>query len=98
MTVTAGTTRNTTTGLRVRIADVPDPLGNVAVMVLDADGTDEYASVLPVETIIPERATYRATTPYGTVTVELPADGEQRQRAAWSQAAVDAYLAEIATP
>jgi hypothetical protein len=98
MALTPGEIRRTAGDLTVRVVNGADPLGNISVMVLNAAGEDEYLTIVPVGDLIPDIPTYRATTPYGFVTVECPADGARRQRALWSQAAVDAYLAENPPP
>lgn len=75
-------------GQKVRIEGGPDPVGNLSVSLLRDDG--EYLSVVPESSLDPERPTYRADTPHGQVTIDLPVDGNTEQRAVWSKAAADA--------
>jgi hypothetical protein len=94
MPLVEGETRRTPDGQSVRIESPVDRFGNVSVMFLDAAGADDYVSVIRADEIAANVPTYRAVTPWGQVTLECPADGDRRQRALWSQAAVDAYLAD----
>lgn len=94
----AGDIRQTQAGLSVRIVNGIDPLGNAAAMVLDEAGADQYLTILPVAELVPEAVTFRATTTWGNVLIECPTDGNRRQRCLWSQAAVDAYLAQNPAP
>ena len=68
-----------------------EPDANGEIVVRTADGF--YTTVTP-EALEPDRPTYRADTPYGQVTVELPVDGNPEVRAVWSQAATDGVVAK----
>ena len=63
-----------------------DPDANGEIVVKTEDGF--YTTVNP-DALEPDRPTYRADTPHGQVTIELPVDGHAEVRAVWSQAAVD---------
>ncbi len=68
---------------------MPDANGEIPVRVTDDDG-DAYYSMVPAGKLEAVRATYRADTPHGQVTIELPVDGVQEVRAVWSKTAADA--------
>lgn len=81
--------RRTIGGKTVEILSVePDANGAVAIVLLDGD--DRYYSAVHPDQFDPEPPTYRADTPHGQVTINLPVDGNPVQQAKWSQAATDA--------
>jgi len=66
------------------VATEPDANGEIIVRT-----DDGYYTMVKPEALDEERPTYRADTPHGQVTVELPVDGNPEVRAVWSSAAVE---------
>ena len=66
------------------VAAVPDMNGEIVVQTEDG----YYVPINP-DSLEPDRATYRADTPHGQVTIDLPVDGIAEVRAVWSNAAVE---------
>ncbi len=72
------------------VAVTPDANGEIPVVVTDGDA--RYYSMVPADKLEVVRTTYRADTPHGQVTIELPVDGVQEVRAVWSKTAADALI------
>ncbi len=71
------------------VAVTPDANGEIPVLITDSTG-DPYYSMVPADKLEVVRSTFRADTPHGQVTIELPVDGVQEVRAVWSKTAADA--------